>query len=358
MVVLDRVLAVFRWACLEVAKNYMALMDWMSAGQGPGPGPLDLTTPLAEGMRQGTAMAEQQEKARSDYANEQAMSARLGLEQKHESFEESVWNSQANMRSAQLDLTKDQALESANNLGNVAADNTTMVQAKSALADAFAKGDAQSLANLPAFTFRTPQAQQSWEQTLNQAHQSALGKTAAANLNMDLTAKTSMAEDQLAQKKAVMNIPGADYNSFFDKNSDGTNGQWNSAKAATAITDFNHSEDVFKSKNAASVYSAYARGTSSVDVANIRATSYQTAAGLKAATGDYKIDMDSITQALKSGAINEQQADQQIDAARYRRQNPNQTTSPSSPSASSATGQPLPPWSGVIQGLVSPTGVK
>lgn len=324
------------------------MFDWMSAG----PGPLDLTTPLAEGLRQGTAMAAQQEQVRSNYAREQEMSARLGLETKAQNFQESMWNSQADQRAAQLTLTQDQGKEAANQLNNVADDNSTMIQAKSALADAFSSGDAKALGNLPSFTFKTPQAQQAWDQTLNQAHQSNLGKTAAANLNMDLTAKASMAEDQLAQKKAVMGIPGADYNSFFDPGPNGTQ-VWNSGKAATAINDFSHSEDIFKSKNAASVYSAYAHGQSAENVANIRAQAYGTAAGLKASTGDYKTDIDSISKAEASGALTDKEADVQRAAARFRRDNPGQGGNASSVPGSvpASASNPVQGVQNLFQGL-------
>lgn len=307
------------------------MFDWMNGGT-----PLDLLTPLAEGMKQGTAMAEQQERVRSDAANEKHMSDMLGLESKKEDFTESMWNSQADMRAAQLTLTQDQGKEAAAQLGNVADDNSTMVQAKSDLADALASGDPDRLRNLTPYTFRTPEASKAWAQTLDQAHQTVLGQAAANDTFADNLLKTSAIKTQTEQKNAVANLPGVDPMSFYDTDPKTGAKIWNGGKAAQAINDFAHSEDVFKSKNAASVYSAYARGSSAETVANIRATASTANAGLRASTGNYKTDVDNITKALSSGQITEQQADAQIDSARQRRDNPTQSGQPSGAGPSSA----------------------
>jgi hypothetical protein len=130
------------------------MMSWMNSG----PGELDLASPLLAGMKQGTAMAEQQERVRSDYANEAQMTAALGLQEKKESFDESMWNSQAGMRSAQLDLTKDQAQESAQRLGNVVSDKTAVDAWMHTVNAKVGAGDVQGALDTPMPTVYTPDA--------------------------------------------------------------------------------------------------------------------------------------------------------------------------------------------------------
>lgn len=73
-------------------------MGWLQTG----PGPLDLTTPLAEGMKQGMMQAYRQDQIKNQADRVAEMNAALGLQQKEETFRENQWSSQAAMRDADL----------------------------------------------------------------------------------------------------------------------------------------------------------------------------------------------------------------------------------------------------------------
>lgn len=82
-----------------------------------GPTPLDLATPLAQGLALGGEAAARSEKVRSDIANESQMRAALGLEQQKQNFQESVYNAGGAMRAAQLTMATagaNQATQQAN----------------------------------------------------------------------------------------------------------------------------------------------------------------------------------------------------------------------------------------------------
>lgn len=218
------------------------MFDWMSSG----PPPLDLLTPLAEGEKQGMQQAYRQDQIKVEAAKEADMKARLGLEQKAQDFQQNMWNSQADARSAQLTLVQNQGKESAMALNHVADDDATMLDAKSALADSYKTGIAP-----PAFTFNTPGAQQAWEQSVNQFHQSKVGMAAAQDVNMDLAVKAAAIKAQTEQKSAVLNIPNADPSIFYDTDPKTGVKIWNSGRAAAALNDFAVASDTAKQARSA-----------------------------------------------------------------------------------------------------------
>lgn len=76
------------------------MYEWQNSG----PSPLDLVTPLAQGVQAGQEAANRSEKIRSDMANEAQMKAALGLQQNQLDFQKSVYAAGAGLRSAQLQI--------------------------------------------------------------------------------------------------------------------------------------------------------------------------------------------------------------------------------------------------------------
>jgi hypothetical protein len=293
------------------------MLDWMNSG----PGQLDLATPLMEGEKTGTAMAEQQERVRSDYANEQAMTTKLGLEAKQQDWEHSVWNSQADMRASQLEISQNAAQEGATKLDYVAQDHDTLGQVADDIASANKSGDPNAFTNRPVRTFFTDEGQKQSDNLWNQALNSDVGRAALTHVQQVALFNKSQTDAQTGVLSEAMKagIPLS-----YTTAPDGSQAidYTGMAKATVAAGVAVKGQEAQQS---AGYLAAQMRAQASMYTADTRAKSYATAAGLKASTGDYKTDMDSINKAELGGLIPEKDADEQRQAARYRRDNPGQT---------------------------------
>lgn len=201
-----------------------------------GPGPLDLLTPLSQGVQAGQQAAYRRDQLSAEAAREADMKARLGLEANAQQFQQNMWASQADMRSAQLSLVQSQAQEQAQTLNNVANDHPVLADGMANLDKFAANNDYQGLLNAPPPAFTTPQAAQAYEQHRNQLLQTSAGAAAAGVVNANLAVTAARANTQAEQIKQLGGIPNANPDDFYDN----VNGQkvWNAGKAAAAINAF------------------------------------------------------------------------------------------------------------------------
>lgn len=273
----------------------MSMMDWMGAGQGPGPGPLDLTTPLAEGMRQGTAMAEQQEKVRSDYATEANMASMLGLEEKKQDLAQTMWDSQADMRAKDLQLKGIEVNSAAKAFGNTADDQGVLAGDQAAMhtmkpeqIDNFTGGDYKTNEGYTAF--------------LN-----AKGKAMGTVLNqtqheIDLATISSGVQ---AAKAQLDNMNYAKlYNIPIPTDSTGKPDQ--GALNLAVVADQNkRAVNLEQQKGAASpeMQAENKRADTLLSVAGVKASEYANVTNLKDATAVYNKQTQLIQTGISSGAI-------------------------------------------------------
>lgn len=337
------------------------MMDWMNGG----PSPLDLLTPLASGMQEGRAQANAQadraERIREAQANESAMKARLGLEEKQQDFQRSMWNSQADMRSAQLDLAKNQASESANNLSNVVQDHSALSDGMGQLDQLAAKNDFKSIINTPPPSFLTPQAAQAFEVHRNQLLQTGAGQAAAMDVNTDLMIKKAAIENQTNQKTQVANIPNIDPLSFYDTDPKTGAQTWNTGRAAAAINTFTVAQERLKAENSASVLAAQTRLQGSMYGTDTRART-QTAIEAKKAATQVLTNLQKQYQQAKNGGLLTPAQDaayqDQIQKAQQSYQNAGIEGSTIEDNSPAAPVSAPPPWSSLLEGLGVPTSGK
>lgn len=156
--------------------------DWMQTG----PGPLDLTSPLAAGVSAGQKSKQMEDYRQNEIANRaarmQEMQAALGLQTREQDFRENVFNSMAGQRDAQMTLTQNEAANSTRQLDNVANDQPLVQQWQHDFNEKIANQDFDGALNLPAPDgLKTPQAMQTIEATRNSAATMPAGKAFVEN---------------------------------------------------------------------------------------------------------------------------------------------------------------------------------
>jgi hypothetical protein len=250
------------------------MMDWMS----PGPGPLDLVTPLAQGVQAGqrqqeiTNMAQYRKGELQQHAAEtDIMRQRLGLEEKQMDFQHSMWDSQADMRTAQLELVQSQSKLQASSAQNVADDHTILGDGMTTLDQAAAKGDWNGVLNALTPDFKTPQAMQTYEQHRNSLLTTVAGKAAVDVQNAVLGGKIQQYQNTQELIKGVNAIPGASYDQYFTTAPDRTPVERAPGLAAKAIQENIIAMEKAKAENSAAFYGAIIKGKTATSVAGTRA---------------------------------------------------------------------------------------
>lgn len=236
---------------------------WMNSG----PSPLDLTTPLAEGMRQGLAsrvadnsnansIADRQERIRASMAQEQQMKDNFGLQEKAQDFQQSVWNSQADMRATQLDLAKT----------NLSAANTQMAMVRDGqpilnnfITDLHAKSPTELLdATIPGGL------------TLEQQKQATQALTDARQTHSAIAAANVVTQQQ--QAMTLLQQAGQDPENFKDNST----GMLDMTAVGQALKGVTQADETFKSDlHAKEMQSIYAPKQANMDRRQLIDREYQ-----------------------------------------------------------------------------------
>lgn len=178
------------------------MYEWMNGG----PGPLDLTTPLAQGVQEGAQAAFRRAQVQLDAARIDQMKQAFGLQEKQQQFEQSKWNSQADMRGIELDSAK-QSLATQVRMNEVAANDKSILLDQHPVLDGFVSNkdytglkDAQPPAGLSASGVAA------WETMKTGYLQGAWATEAAAKNNM--TVGTTLDYTSKIDSKPLLNADG------------------------------------------------------------------------------------------------------------------------------------------------------
>lgn len=236
--------------------------DWLQSG----PGQLDLTTPLQEGIKIGADAAYRKAQVGLDAAKVQQMQQALGLQAKQMTltnslenrrldlegsnmdFQHQMWNSQADMREAQMQLTQNDANLAKLHVGNVLNDQQAFHGYVDDWSDAAKSGDPSKLANLRPPLFSTTEGTAAFENWQKQTDQSSLGIATQVYRQLQQT-------------------PGLDPKSFYD-----TAGNFDAPSALQAIQSNMLAVKQAEAENSSAVYKGIIQGQAAANVANIRAT--------------------------------------------------------------------------------------
>lgn len=242
------------------------MLDWMNSG----PGPLDLLTPLSEGVNAGQhqqQITNQKDYQTGELANE---AAKTDLMKQQLGFQRDMWTSQADMRTAQLSLMTSQAADASVKAQNVASDHAALGPWQDTLGAAAAKGDFTTILNAPLPSLTTPEAMQAAETYRNNLLQTGAGKAAAAVQNANLAIQMQTFTTQADQMKQLAAVPNANINNFYTTDANGQK-VWDQGKAAAAIQANDIAVKATEAQNSATVLNATIKAQSSRDVADTRA---------------------------------------------------------------------------------------
>ncbi len=180
------------------------------------------------------AAADRAETIRSNMAREDQMKANLGLQERQldlasqaQSFQQDVWRSQADMRSVQYDLAK-------NNL-QTATDHLKEVQSGQPILNSFISG----LHTKPATELLNATIPEGL--TMEQQEQATRALAAARGTQSSMLAADTITQQQ--QAKVLLQRAGKNPDEFVDPNT----GLLNMSKVGNALTTFEHGEMTFKS---------------------------------------------------------------------------------------------------------------
>lgn len=232
------------------------MYDWMNAGT-----PLDTLSPLEQGVAQGNQQrnlaAYRAETIRSNQAKEAEMTQRLGIEsrsadlaQSAQDFQKTMWNSQADMRDAQLKIAS-------SNADALAIHSDAIATGQPIVNDFLTKLHTMSpdeLNNAVAPSNITSEQQDQVTKAIADARSGTSARMAA-----DYTTKVGLLKTQLTTS-------GIDPNKFTNPNT----GFFDASAAGAALTQFGNNQEKLRAENSATTLSATIRAQQSMYNANTR----------------------------------------------------------------------------------------
>lgn len=183
------------------------MFDWENSG----PAALDLVSPLAAGVSAGQKQQEMSDTAKYrqqeiglQAQQEADMRTRLGMEQQQQDFAHQVWNSQADMRSNQLQLGQAQLAAATRTNTNATTDQQQLLQTQEKISALAAKGDFDAIGSMTPDGLTTPEGVSQFHNLVAQGLQTISGQKFVATQNQNVTTLLK------AQQLGIQPVTGPD----------------------------------------------------------------------------------------------------------------------------------------------------